>query len=98
MLQPGEGVAASLPKFISVDSRHVIIESVKKAERSNHIIVRLYECHNTRGTAFLSCARHIKSAWLADMEENPLSPIELAEEFVPIRFAPFEIITIMLEV
>jgi hypothetical protein len=32
------------------------------------------------------------------MEENPLSPIELAEEFVPIRFAPFEIITIMLEV
>ena len=37
------------------------IETVKKAEDSDDLIVRLYECHNSRGRAELSCARPIRS-------------------------------------
>ena len=97
-LKPSPGAKGELPKLVAVDSRSVVIESVKKAEDTNRIMVRLYECHNTRGTTVLTCARPIKRAYLADLSEKVLGELEVQDGLVPIEYKPFEIVTVLLEV
>lgn len=90
--------AISLPPFVACDDRNIVIETVKKAEDSGAIIVRLYECHNARGSAELACIRAPKSAYLCDLEEKPLRECEVHDGMVLFDYKPFEIITIKLEV
>lgn len=87
-----------LPTFVSVENRNIVIESVKKAEDNSDLIVRLYECHNTRGRAELSCARHVHSVAVCDLEENELVELDVNDNLIPFDFKPFEIITLRLRV
>ncbi len=96
-LERKAGTPGSLPPLIRSSSRNLVIESVKKSERSGHRIVRLYECHNVRGTATLSCALPIRRAWLCDLEENIIEELDLHEEAVTVRYRPFEILTVAIE-
>lgn len=98
LLEPAQGIDASLPTFVQCDDRNVVIESVKKAEDSGDIIVRLYECHNSRGSAELDSAREIKAALLCDLEENEIAELEVNDGLVQFDYKPFEIITIKLRV
>lgn len=98
LLKPSPGQPGGLPEFLSLDSRNLIVESVKKAEDSNRIIVRLYECHNTRGIGSLTSAHKIKRAWICNLEETPEQELDVADNEVEIRYRPFEIITLMLDV
>lgn len=97
-LEAAEGVDGSIPPFLSVEDRNLVIESVKKAEESGDIVVRLYECHNARGRAELACARAVKTAWICDLEERPQQQLEITDGLVAFHYRPFEIITIKLEV
>jgi alpha-mannosidase len=97
-VEPLRGQAGELPRFVGVENRNLIVEAVKKAEDSNHLAVRLYECHNTRGTAELTCARPVRSAWLADLNERPIKELEIVDGLVVFDFKPFEIVTILLQV
>lgn len=83
--------------YIQTSSRNLIVESVKKAEKSNHRIIRLYEAHNTRGHASLHTSEPVKRAWLCDLEEKPLHELEVADGAVHIGYLPFEILTVALE-
>ena len=95
-LEPGTGAEGALPPFVACDNRNLVIETVKKAEDSNDRIVRLYECHNTRGRAELSALGRPHAAWLCDLEENPIAELEVSEGLVAFEFKPFEIVTIRL--
>lgn len=97
-LRPSAGQPGELPRLLSVENRNLVVEAVKKAEDSGHLVVRVYECHNTRGTAELYCARPVRAAWLADLNERPLKQLEIDEGLVVFDFKPFEIITVLLEV
>lgn len=97
-LEKREGSQGELPQFISCEDRNVVIESVKKAEDGNGIIVRLYECHNARGQAELMCARTIRSATLCNLEEVPEGELEMNEGAVLFNYKPFEILTIRLDI
>ena len=81
----------------AVDSRNVVIESVKKAEDSDALVVRVYECHNTRGRAELSVACKFKKAWLADLEERRVEELPVSNGSVSFPYKPFEIVTLVLE-
>lgn len=92
-----KGVEGELPRFLHVDSMHLVVESVKKAEDSGKLVARLYECHNTKGRAELYCARGVKRAWLADLNETPVEQLEVVDGIVSLKFKPFEILTVLLE-
>lgn len=98
LLTPGPGHSGTLPAFVSCEDRNVVVETVKKAEDGNAIIVRLYECHNARGRAELFCARPFRSVWLCDMEENPETELDATDGLIAFDYKPFEIITLRLEV
>jgi len=91
----GGGKGECKPLLVCED-RNLIIESVKKAEASEAIIIRLYEAHNSRGSAEMACARRVKSAHLCDLMENKVANLEIHEGVVLFDYKPFEIITIML--
>ena len=97
MLDAGKGVSGTLPALVSCDDRNIIVETVKKAEDSDDIVVRLYECHNSRGKAELSCARSPVTAMLCDLEENEIDELVLQDGIVCFEYKPFEILTIKLK-
>ena len=92
------GQSGALPPFVSCEDRNLVVETVKKAEDSNDLIVRLYECHNARGSTELACARVPKAAYLCDLEEKVIAELDVHEGMVLFEYRPFEIITIKLEV
>lgn len=98
LLTPSEGADGLLPAFISCEDRNIVIEAVKKAEDTPDIVVRLYECHNCRGEAYLSCARQIEAAYLCDLEENEIEELEIQDGMVGFEYKPFEILTLKLKV
>jgi alpha-mannosidase len=97
LVSKSKGRGARNGAFVGTDTRSVVVEAVKKAEDSDRIVVRAYECHNSRGRAELLCAKPIKRAWLADMEENPVQELEV-NGAVKFEYRPFEILTVILEV
>lgn len=96
-LDPSSGVQGELPALVACDDRNVIVETVKKAEDSDDIVVRLYECHNVRGRAWLGFARPFSKAMLCDLEENEIAELELDDHMAIFEYKPFEIITIKLK-
>jgi alpha-mannosidase len=97
-LKPAEGLDGTLPPFVSVEDRNLVVETVKRSEDGKGLIVRLFECQNARGRAELSCARAPKEAWLCNLEEHPLQELEIEDSLVAIPYRPFEIITVKLRV
>lgn len=96
-VEPHAGSETHLNPLVTCDDRNVVIEAVKKAEDSNDLIVRLYECHNSRGQAELFCANTPTEAVLCDLEENELADLEINDGLVQFSYKPFEIITIKLK-
>lgn len=97
-LEPSTGTAAMLPQLVSCDNPNIVIETVKKAEDSNDLVVRVYECHNTRGTAELRSLRPILGAQLCNLEETEMGELEIEDGAVQFDYKPFEIITLKLRV
>ncbi|HEY0866476.1 MAG TPA: alpha-mannosidase [Fimbriimonas sp.] len=97
-LQPKPGTESLLRAFVACDDRNIVIETVKKAEDSDDLIVRLYECHNSRGGAELGCAFPVKGAMLCDLEENEIAELDVVDDMVSFDYKPFEIITVKLRV
>ena len=82
--------------FFNVSLPSVVIDTVKQAEDSHAIIVRLYEAHGTHGAARLSSALPVQSATRCNLLEEEDSPLDWAEGGVTLKFTPFQIITVKL--
>lgn len=97
-LEPKTGERGTLPPLVHCDDRNIVIETVKRAESGKGIIVRLYEAHNARGRAALTCALPIKNAWICGLDETRQVDLEMLDETVAFDYRPFEIITFHLDV
>jgi alpha-mannosidase len=83
--------------FASVDDPNLVIETIKKAEDSNALVLRLYECHGARGTAKLRLDLPAKSAQFCNLLEDKLAPAKIAKDgTIEVRYTPFQIISLMI--
>ena len=80
--------------FASVRDENIVIETVKKAENGDGIIIRMYESFNKRTNTVLKTGFYFKSVTLCDMLENDLKVISAKENSIPLTLKPFEIVTI----
>jgi alpha-mannosidase len=87
--------ALALDSLISVDNSNLIIQSVKRAEDDDTIIVRLTEQTGSRGNATVKLNRPVLSATMTDLLEDPAEdqPQTLADGALSFPYKPFEIIT-----
>jgi alpha-mannosidase len=93
--------AGSLPKelsYINCDSENVFIETVKKAEDSEDIIIRVYECFNRRATAKVSLYKNVLSVKECDMMENEIGPCKSEGNSFEFTIEPYEIKTFKLSI
>ncbi|MCL2407199.1 MAG: alpha-mannosidase [Defluviitaleaceae bacterium] len=80
--------------FISVDHPNIMIETVKKAESGNSVIVRMYEFENTRSDAEITLCCTAKEVYETDALENRKAKLDGNVETFNITLKPFEIKTI----
>lgn len=93
-------VGGSLPEeysFVSSDCDNVIVEAVKKAEDSDDIIIRLYECYSRRSDVCLTFAGDIKEVYECDMLENNTEEAIFEENCIYLKMKPFEIKTLKIK-
>ena len=74
----------------------MILDTIKKAEDSDALILRLYESRGTRGRARLTSPLPIKQAALVNLLEDELAELDWVEG-VYLNFKPFEILSVRLE-
>jgi alpha-mannosidase len=89
-----------LPKrysALSCQSRNVMIEVVKKAESGAACAARLYEFENCRTETILLLPKKAKQIWLCNMLEQKQNLLAEHTDRCPIRFGPFEIVTVLIE-
>lgn len=83
--------------LLSVDRRNIIIETVKKAEDSGAVIVRLYEAYNQRSTVTLTAGFDVQKASICDLLENEAESLTVEDNKITFPVKPFEIVTLKLE-
>lgn len=92
-----EQAGGTLPKefsLVSVDVPNVIIDSVKKAEDSEDMIVRLYECFNRRSAVTLQCGLPIVEASFCNLMEEEDVKANHTADTVTFEMKPYEIKTV----
>ena len=82
--------------LVSCEDENIIVETVKKAEDSDDIIIRLYECFNRKDDITLHFGFDFKRATLCDLMENDISPLEAVGRSVTLPVKNFEIVTLKL--
>jgi alpha-mannosidase len=97
---PSASVATDFGQFsfarVNVDN--VALESVKKAEKSNAVVLRVFEHANVRAAATISFGIPVKSVRSVNlMEEGDAKPLDITDNSVTLSLRPFEIATLLIE-
>lgn len=96
LLVSGSNLPLHEKSFFQVSSPHVILDTVKKAEESDALIVRLYEAHGAHGRVRLTSPLPVKSASRCNLLEEQDQRLKWAKGGVEVAVTPFQIVTLKL--
>ena len=88
--------ASAARTLLSIDAPNVIIETVKKADREDALIVRIYECAGMDAKARLSTGFRISKASECDLLERDLKALKHDQSSIAFSMKPFELRTVKL--
>lgn len=80
--------------LVKSSSENVIVETIKKAEDDNSVIVRLYETYNQKSNATVTANFDFKEVYICDMMENNIEKVENNGKDVELKVKNFEIVTL----
>jgi alpha-mannosidase len=92
----GRTTTHSPSAFVSVDRPNIIIETIKRAEDGNGIIVRGYEGGRRRGPITLTAGFEVAEVWRTNVLEENQAALEANGNSVTFSVRPFEIVTLRL--
>jgi alpha-mannosidase len=81
--------------FARVVGAGLVLDTIKRAEDSEALVVRLYEPHGGRGTTLLRVARPVESAVRANLLEDEGDALEVVDGGIKIPFRPHELVTVI---
>ncbi|HEY8577979.1 MAG TPA: glycoside hydrolase family 38 C-terminal domain-containing protein [Devosia sp.] len=85
--------------FAQVDQPNVTIETVKKAQKGDAVVLRIFEHANIRADATISFGPDVKRVRHVNlMEEGAGEPLTLRGNSVKLSLRPFEIATLLVEI
>ena len=85
---------AAIEQFAAVDDPNLILDTVKRAEDSDAIVLRLYEPHGARGVARVRLSAPFASARRANALEDDGDALELDGQAIVMPYRPHEILTV----
>lgn len=97
---PVAAQAGSLPdhfSLVSVSAPNVVLETVKKAEDSDDLVLRMYEAYNQKTDATVTLGFTPKRVTLCGLMEDEISQVEVNGNAFTLPVKPFEIITVKVE-
>ena len=78
----------------SVDDPNLVLDTVKPAEDSDAVVLRLYEAHGGRGTARVRLALPFATARLANGLEEDGDALELEDGAIVLSYRPHQLLTV----
>jgi alpha-mannosidase len=87
---------AGLGSLITADRTNIVIETIKRAEDGNGIIVRLYESQRQRGPVTLITSFELARVWQTNLLEENQVALEPKSKSVALAVRPYEIVTLRL--
>jgi alpha-mannosidase len=91
--KPHKGVKQKSYSLLSVDKPNVVLETVKRAEDNEEIIIRCYECYNQRGVITLTFGNHILKATECNLIERDEETINYTDKQIIFYIKPYQIRT-----
>ena len=89
------GVLGDEFSFLSADRENIIIDTIKGAEDSEDVIIRLYDAYNCSSTTKLQFGVPIDSAQICDLMEQEICDVPISEDnTVELQVKNFEIVTL----
>lgn len=89
--------SSNLQSLISTSSANVIIETIKRAEDGDGIIIRLYESQRKRGPVQLRAGFAVGSAWETNLLEENEVKLSVDNDSIQLHLRPYRIMTIRLK-
>jgi alpha-mannosidase len=92
--QPVSGSGTWLPVvfgLVKCETPSVMIDTVKKAEDADSLIVRVYEAHGGRVTTTLAFAIPVESAEEVNLLEEPVGPVDVMVDTLRFSLSPYQI-------
>ncbi len=80
--------------LVSCDRENVLIETIKKAEADDSVIVRLYEAYDQKTNVKIKPAFEYLAVYLCDLLENNIRELQVTDGGVELNVTNFEIITL----
>ncbi|MFN4209266.1 MAG: alpha-mannosidase [Devosia sp.] len=96
LLEGGSATAAPMGGLLRLDGKGIALETLKLAEDSDDLILRLWETGGMRQTAQLTLPAGFAVAAETDLLERQPAALPVADGVVELTFKPFEIKTISL--
>jgi alpha-mannosidase len=81
--------------YASVDDPNLVLDTVKRAEASEAVVLRLYEAHGARGVARVRLALPFSEARLANALEDEREPLGVDGDEIVVPYAPHRIVTVV---
>jgi alpha-mannosidase len=82
--------------LLATDHPNIVIETVKRAEDGNGVIVRFYESQRQRGQVTLTAGFALSSAWQTNLLEENQAQLPTSGHDVTLYVKPYEIVTLRL--
>jgi alpha-mannosidase len=81
--------------YASVDDANLVLDTIKRAEDSDALVLRLYEAHGARGVARLRLGLPFSSARLANALEDEGEPLDVDGDEIVVPYRPHQIVTVV---
>ena len=83
--------------FASVNDPNLVLDTIKQAEDGNEIVLRLYECHGSRGVAQVKVSLPFTSAVTCNILEEDGAPLDVTDGTITIAYTPHQLVSVKLK-
>lgn len=95
-VSPTSGTIPNDFSLVSCDSENICVETVKKAELDDSVIVRLYDAYNQKSQPTLTFGFDFKEAYVCNLIEENEAKLNFTGRSITLPVKNFEIVTIKL--
>lgn len=93
-----QGALRPEASYLEVEGEGVLVSSLKTAENTEELVVRLYEAEGKEENAALIFAKPVQAAVKTDLLERELEAVQTSEGRVEVSLKPYEIVTLKVKI
>jgi len=95
-IERGLGEISNYKSFVISNNENVIVDTLKKAEDSEHLVLRVYECFNRRTECTIDLGFDVLHGIECDLMENDIADAIIEDNVLKFSIKPYEIKTFKL--